>query len=61
MMASIAHREEIEHIENGSWLIVVLERISLCKDERRQANRDQESRGTHIVRDVITAKIKRQN
>ena len=41
--------------------MVILEHISLCNDERRQANRDQESRGTHIVRDVITAKIKRQN
>jgi hypothetical protein len=49
MVASVAHREEIEHIEKGRWLIVILEHIGLCKDERRQANRDQESRGTHIV------------
>ena len=49
MMASVAHREDTEHIEKGRWLIVILEHISLCKDERGQANRDQENRGTHIV------------
>jgi hypothetical protein len=46
MMASVAHREEIEHMR---WLIVILERISLCNDERRQANRDQNRRGMHIA------------
>jgi hypothetical protein len=49
MVASVAHSEEIEHIEKERWLLVILEHVSLCKDERRQANRDQESRGTHIV------------
>jgi hypothetical protein len=49
MMASVAHREEIKHIEKGRWLIVILEHINLCNDERGQANRDQESRGTHIA------------
>jgi hypothetical protein len=29
--------------------MVILEHISLCNDERRQANRDQESRGMHIA------------